>query len=370
MEENKDDLMSLFSSSDNFELNLGDLPEIDEEEETVDQEEEEVDPTKDEEEDNTDAEDESPEGVSDEDGEEEGSDGDVSPAIYSSLASVLIEQGLLPSLDLNEKSVKNVEDLAEVFKSEIQNQAKEYLITKIGAQGYEALEKGVSLQEYQQYSENVNVLDNINDQTLEQDLDLSKKVIYQDYINQGLSEQKALSILKKIEALGEEQILEDAKLSLASLKETEGKRLEKIALEREKQAEQEKAQQEKIDNDLKNAIFNAKEIIPGIKLNKAIKEQVYNSITKPVGKTPDGSVENQLMKERRQNPIDFDTKLYFIYEITKGFKDFSKLVNTAQTSAAQKLEQELRKTKFQTDGAPSFLTDPESYGGIGSELVL
>jgi hypothetical protein len=319
-------------------------------------------------------EDESSEKVVGEEGEEEGkSDSDkddISPNIYSSFASVLNEQGLLPSLDLLDKKIENADDLTEVFKSEISNQVKEYLLGKVGEKGYEALEKGISLAEYQEYEDNMQTLSGISEDSLETDLELSKKLIYQDYVSQGLSEKRAAAILKKSIDLGDEQIIADAKESLESLKAVEALRLEKAGDERQAQAKVQKQQQEQIDNDLKNSIYNTKEFIPGIKANKAIQDTVYNSITKVVGKSPEGIMENQLMRDRRENPVDFDSKMYYLYEITKGFKDFSKIVTRSESSAVRNLEDQLRKTKFQDSGTPAYLQDPESYGGVGSELVI
>lgn len=388
-----ENLMSIFGS-EGLELNMTPIPEIDTEDITnlEDEPAEPADPIEEPAEepaepvqegdapeglddylkDNPDAEDESSEGVGEGEGEGEGDPEDVSPTIYSSFASVLSEQGLLPSLDLQDEDVKieTAEDLAEAFKNEINNQVKEYLITKVGSQGYEALEKGISLAEYQQYNDNVQTLESITEDTLAEDIELSKKIIYQDYVSQGISEKRAAAILKKSIDLGEEQLLEDAKASLESLKEVESKRIEQVALQREKEVELQKAQQEKIDNDLKNSIYNSKEFIPGMKLTKAMQDRVYNSITKVVGKTPNGVAENQLMRDRRENPIEFDSKLYYLYELTKGFKDFSKVISKSESTAVSKLEKELRKTRFQDNGKPAFLSDPESYGGVGSELVI
>lgn len=372
MEEN---LMSMFDS-DNLELNMTPIPEMDEEENTEDdaaangeesleaeESEENIDP----------AEDDSSERVGEGEGEEEGeesSEDGISPTLYSSFASVLNEQGLLPSLDLQGNKIETIDDLAAAFKGEISNQVKQYLLDKVGEQGYEALEKGISLAEYQTHQDNVQTLDTITEEVLENDLDLAKKIIYQDYISQGLSQDRAARILKKSVELGNEQILEDARTSLESLKEVESIRLSKLQEERAAQAEEQAKAQERIDNDLKNSIYNSKEFIPGMKLNKAIQDQVYQSITKVVGKSPTGVPENQLMRERRENPIEFDSKLYYLYELTKGFKDFSKILNKSESSAVSKLESDLRKTKFQSDGTPSYLSDPESYGGIGTELVI
>ena len=370
-EDNKGLEMSLFNTG-SIELNLTDLPEIDEVE-TIDND---IQTDVDSDEDTTDIdnlnEDEDPEKVveENEDQEEEGDEDDDSPNLYSSFASVLNEQGLLPSLDLQNAKVESIEDLTTVFKSEIDNQVKTYLLEKIGEDGYQALEKGVTLSEYQNYQETVTGLDSLTEDNLKEDLELSKKIIYEDYLSQGIDEKRALRILKKTIDLGDEAILEDAKESLQSLKDIQEVKLQKLQEERETARQEQLQLQEKIDNDLKNTIYNSKEFIEGIPVTKAIKDRVYDSITKIVSKGPNGVMENALMKERREDPIGFDARLYYFYEITKGFKDTSKLVSSSKSKAISTLEKQLRQNKFGDTSAPSYLTDPESYSGLGSELVL
>ena len=149
--------------------------------------------------------------------------------------------------------------------------------------------------------------------------------------------------------------------------------LQKLQDERQTEHQKEVEKQEKIDNDLKNTIYKSKEIIEGLKIDKAVQDKVYQSITKVVGQSPSGIMENKLMRDRRQDPINFDTKLYYLYELTNGFKDFSKLISKSESKAVSKLEQTLRQTNFKGQGnTPTFLGDPNSYGGseFGSELVL
>jgi hypothetical protein len=379
MEDEMDLGMGLFGDTEGLQINTDFIPEEFEDDITSpadgEAEEAEEGAEGEEEEEIIAGEGESLEGVAGEEGEEEGEGDsdkdDISPNVYSSLASVLNEQGLLPSLDLQgDTKIDSADALASAFKSEIQNQVKDFLIQRVGEQGYDALEKGISLSEYQQFQDNVDTLDTITEDNLAGDVELSKRLILQDYISQGLSEKRAQAILKKSIDLGDEQILEDAMASLESLKEVQVRNLEKTAVERQAQSKLAEEQQEKIDNDLKNSIYNAKEFIPGLKLNKTIQDRVYNSITKVVGKNPAGNMENQLMRDRRENPVDFDSKLYYLYEITGGFKDFSKIVSKSESTAISKLEKELRQTKFRDSGTPAFLTDPESYGGVGQELVL
>jgi len=305
--------------------------------------------------------------------EEEGAEGDKdSPELFSSFAEVLAEQGLLPSANLQDKEVKTVDDLTTLLKEEINNQVKDYLVEKVGEQGYEALEKGVSLSEYQQYNTDLQTLDKINEDTLKENPELAKEVILQDYIAQGLSQAKAERLLEKIIDLGDESLLEDATESLSSLKAIQERKLQEIAIQREKEQIEAQRRVEKIDNDLKNAVYNSEEYVKGLgKVDKSIQDRVYKSITNVVGKSPQGVAENKLMQHRRENPIEFDVKLYYLYEMTNGFEDFSKINKASETKAADKLAKVLRKTKFDTSGAPTYAQDDQSYDGVlGDELVL
>jgi len=312
-----------------------------------------------------------PEVVTEEEGhEEEGEEQDDSPNLYSSFASVLSEQGLLPSFDLQEKKIETLDELSEAFKVEINNQAKQYLVNKVGEDGYDALEKGVSLSELQSYNETTNTLDSITEDNLREDVEMAKKIILQDYINQGMDQNRAIRILNKSVDLGDDVVIEDAMESLTSLKAYEAKRIEGVATQRAADTAALVKQQEKIDNDLKNAIYNSEELVPGLgKVNKVMQDKVYQSITKIVGEN-NGIAENKLMQSRRENPIEFDTKLYYLFELTKGFTDFSKVVGKSTSKASQNLEKALRTNRFTGSDAPSFVDDKESYGGIGSELVL
>lgn len=387
--------MDIFNQ-DNIELNLnGEIDQDFLDVPTEDPEEEEKDPTlegeagnpeeptQEEETEKEFSEDENPEEVAkeedkDEEGESDPSDDDDSSnaddvsELYSSFASVLNEKGLLPSLDLENNNIKTIDDLTEHLKLEIDTQAKNYIIDKVGEDGYNALEKGVSLAEYQSYNTAIETLSNITDEVISQDIELAKNIIKQDYIAQGMSEDRANKILKKSIDLGEDIVLEDAKESLVSLKAQQSKKMEELQIQRTNERQNQIKQQEKIDNDLKNSIYNSKEIIEGFEPSKALKDKVYQSITKIVGQDPNGVAENKLMRQRRENPIEFDTKLYYLYEATNGFKDFSSLIRKSSSKALSNLEKEIRKTKFETSGKPSFVDDPESYGGLddGSELII
>lgn len=293
--------------------------------------------------------------------EDEDSD-DSSSNIYSSLASFIHEQGLLPSLDIDNLKIDSPDDLAEAIKTEISTQAEQRLKDYIDNIDIENIAKSKS---------EIQNLESIDENFLRDNIDKAKDIIYQDYLNQGLDEKKATRLLNRLIDLGEDAILEDALESLSSLKEFNSRKIEEETKNYQKQIELQKEEEAKIQAEIKKNVYDRKDLINGYKLNKVIQDKVYKTINEPVGKNPEtGDFENKFMRDRRQNPVEFDVRMYVFYELTDGFKDFSKLSTPAKSKAVSELEKAFKKSSTNHSGAnPSFMKDPNSYN-IGDEIVF
>lgn len=311
--------------------------------------------------DNNPVEDDSSEEVDEEDVEDEGGDGGESSSnLYSSLAAFVHEQGLLPSLDIDLKDIKSADDFANVFNKELEIQAElrvnEYLanldLNKIG----------VAKKEIQD-------LNSINTDSLKNDIELAKRVIYDDYLNQGLDEKKITRMMNRLIDLGEDAILEDAEESLQSLKEFKTREIEKETQSYKERLEADKIEQAKLDEQMKKTIYESKDLISGLKPNKSLQDKVYKSINDIVGKSPDGTFENKFMRERRENPLEFEIRMYHIYELTNGFKDLSKISTNAKSSAVKDLEQIARKTKLKDNGTPLWAQDENTYSNFNGHVL-
>lgn len=302
---------------------------------------------------------------SDEDNSSEGddSDDDSSPNLYSSISDVLFEQGLLPSLE-SSKDIKTVDDFTNALKAEIENQ------TTLKVNDYLS---NLDLEKIATSKKTLLELDSIDEDYLKENLEVAKNIILKDYINQGLSEDRARKMLRKTIDLGEDILLEDALESKESLKAFESKQtaleLQRVEQDKINQAKE----QEQINNQIKQFVFESKEVIKGIPNTKAIGDKVFKTMTEVVAKNPvTGDLENKFMNDRFKNPIEFDTKMYYLYELTNGFSDLTKIKTTVTSSATKNLEKALRRVKFEDNGQPGYLTDPASYtgGNFGSELVI
>ena len=310
---------------------------------------------------NNHVEDDSSEEVDEEDVEEEGSEGSESSSnLYSSLAAFVHEQGLLPSLDIDLKEIKSADDFASVFNKELDIQAELRLNNYL--ENLDLNKIGVAKQE-------IKDLNTLNVDILKNDIDLAKRIIYDDYLNQGLDEKKANRMLNRLIDLGEDAILEDAEESLESLKEFKAREIERETQSYKERLEADKIQQAKLDEQMKKTIYESKDLISGLKPNKALQDKVYKSINDIVGKSPDGTFENKFMKERRENPLEFEIRMYHFYELTNGFKDLSKISTNAKSSAVKDLEKIARQTKLKDNGTPLWQQDANTYSNFSGHVL-
>ena len=358
MEDDNELGMGLFEGNQELNFNFA-IPEDDNTDEEENDDDTNVDDTT--LENNNHVEDESSEEVDEEDVEEEGSEGSESSSnLYSSLAAFVHEQGLLPSLDIDLKDIKSADDFANVFNKELDIQAELRLNNYL--ENLDLNKIGVAKQE-------IKDLNTLNVDILKNDIDLAKRIIYDDYLNQGLDEKKANRMLNRLIDLGEDAILEDAEESLESLKEFKAREIERETQSYKERLEADKIQQAKLDEQMKKTIYESKDLIAGLKPNKALQDKVYKSINDIVGKSPDGTFENKFMKERRENPLEFEIRMYHFYELTNGFKDLSKISTTAKSSAVKDLEKIARQTKLKDNGTPLWQQDANTYSNFSGHVL-
>ena len=358
MEDDNELGMGLFEGNQELNFNFA-IPEDDNTDEEENDDNTNVDDTT--LENNNHVEDDSSEEVDEEDVEDEGSEGSESSSnLYSSLAAFVHEQGLLPSLDIDLKEIKSADDFASVFNKELDIQAELRLNDYLANLDLNKI--GIAKKDIQDLS-------TINSDLLKNDIDLAKRIIYDDYLNQGLDEKKANRMLNRLIDLGDDAILEDAEESLQSLKEFKAREIERETQSYKERLEADKIQQAKLDEQMKKTIYESKDLIAGLKPNKVLQDKVYKSINDIVGKSPDGTFENKFMKERRENPLEFEIRMYHFYELTNGFKDLSKISTTAKSSAVKDLEKIARQTKLKDNGTPLWQQDANTYSNFSGHVL-
>ena len=115
---------------------------------------------------------------------------DMSSPNYASIAKALAEDGVLDLDNESLESVKNADDLIDLFKKQIDNHLDETQ-KRIKT----ALETGVPVDEVQGFEKTLNILNSIKEDDINAETEdgenLRRQLIYQDYINRGFKPERA-----------------------------------------------------------------------------------------------------------------------------------------------------------------------------------
>lgn len=293
---------------------------------------------------------------------------------YSNIAKALKEEGILQNL-----STEDLESIKDdsTFKEAIEKQLSTGLTDK-QKRIEEALNSGVESNVIQNYENTLNFLDNIGNDSLEDESQkgqtLRKQLIFQDYLNRGYSEDKAKRELSKSLNAGTD--IQDAKDALLGNKQFFSNQYNNIIQEKKNEELNAKKRIEEEAEQLKKAIMEDAKIFDGVEVDNATRKKIYDSITAPTYKTESGEYLTQLQKYQRDNKQEFITKLGYLFVATDGFKTLDKIVkpkvNKKVNSALRELENKLNNSRRTSDGSLDLVTsvtsDPESVINKGWKL--
>ena len=303
-----------------------------------------------------------PEGVGSEEKEKEDTNSEkvsTSPNknFFSSVAKAFAEEGIFP--DLNEDEIANIntaESFREIIDKQIQSQLSERQ-----KRADEALNAGLEPDDIRKYENTLSYLEEVTDNKLEEETtegeELRKRLIYQDYINRGFSQERATKEVKRSIDSGND--IEDAKEALNSNKEYFKSQYDKLlndAKEEQKKYEQERKNQAE---QLKKSIIEEKKVFGDIEVDKTTRQKIFDNLSKPIYKDEEtGTYMTALQKYQHDNPNEFIKNVSTIFTLTDGFKNLNKLVKGKVNKEVKKgfrdLENALNNTARTTDGNINF----------------
>ena len=304
-----------------------------------------------------------PEGVGSEDKEKEDTNSEKvstspnSKNFFSSIAKAFAEEGIFP--DLNEEEVANIKT-AESFRELIDKQIQSQLDEK-QKRIDEALNVGIEPDDIRKYENTLSYLDEVSEDKLTEETtegeELRKRLIYQDYINRGFSQERATKEVKRSIDSGND--IEDAKEALNSNKEYFKSQYDKLlndAKEEQKKYEQERKNQAE---QLRKSIIDEKKVFGDIEVDKSTRQKIFDNLSKPVYKDEEtGTYMTALQKYQHDNPNEFIKNVSTIFTLTDGFKNLNKLVKSKVTKEVKKgfrdLENALNNTARTSDGNINF----------------
>lgn len=279
------------------------------------------------------------------------------PNLYSSLAKALGEEGFLPGLESYD-DIKDFNELGEKIREANRKAVSDALgfdignvseLTPLQKEYLNALSQGIPAETFIEAKQSEMSLDSISDEDIESNEDLRRNLIINSYVAQGLSEEKAAKLAQTHIDLAED--VDEAKSAISNIRDAIRARNEQeIAYQKQLQEDQIR-QYKEYEEELKKHFFNTEKIGETFDVPKQLRDRMYETITKPVAKTDDGTLVNALTKYQMENPIDFQHKIAWLYAITDGFKKFDSFVSQkAMSKATQQLESVLNSTKFDNLG--------------------
>jgi hypothetical protein len=259
----------------------------------------------------------------------------------------LDKQGLLSSFD-EDKFTKAIEDngeataLRELLQAEVNSNieaAKQDL--DAGYQDYlKMVGKGVAPTEAGSLLELKERFNAISTEQLEEDDNIEKrKALITDYfsLTTQMSTEKIKQLVNRSVDMGDD--VEDSKEYLEALKKlvtNNIKQQEDNAVEQTKRNDL--AKTERLE-ELRDGINAINEIIPGQKVNKQTKQEMYGMLIKPV-QDKNGRTTNQIWAKRAEDPMFFDSRIAYLLHTGYFEKDkpWDKIKNIKTSKEASELE--------------------------------
>lgn len=304
-------------------------------------------------------------------------DGTSPNNFYSSIANACAVDGIFPNLD--DETIKKAVD-AESFSNLIEAEIKARFDEK-QKRISQALENGVEPTDIKKYESTLNYINTITDAAIAEESEkgeqLRYNLIYQDFINKGMTPDKAKKFADRTVDAGTD--VEDAKEALLSNKEFFSNTYNKMLQDAQQKADEEKAEREKNAKELEKSLMKDKQLFGDMEISNDIRKKAFDSVSKPVYKDPEtGDYMTAIQKYESEHRAEFLKYTGLIFAMTNGFKDFDSFakgkVKKEVKKGLRELEQTLNNTRRNNDGSLRMVTnqkdDPNSFISKGMKLDL
>ena len=309
---------------------------------------------------------------------DEGSDG-TSPNdnFYSSIANACAVDGIFPNLD--DETIKKAVD-AESFSNLIEAEINARFDEK-QKRISQALENGVEPTDIKKYESTLDYINKITDAAIAEESEkgeqLRYNLIYQDFLNKGMSADKAKKYTDRTINAGTD--VEDAKEALQSNKEYFSGEYNRLLQEAQQQADEDKAERSKQAKQLQTSLLKDKNLFGDMEISNDVRKKAFETVSKPVYRDPEtGDYLTALQKYEIEHRADFLKYTGLFFAMTNGFKDFDSFakgkVKKEMRKGLRDLEKTLNNTSRSKDGNLKMITnqreDPDSFISKGMKLDL
>lgn len=290
-----------------------------------------------------------------------------SPNVYSSIANALKDDGHFSFInDEDLKGANTPEGFAELFEKEVAGRLDEKQ-KRID----EALNSGVQPDAVKQFENTIEYLGSIEESALEAEgeegEELRKQLIYNDLINKGFSQEKALRSVENSIKSGND--VEDAKDALDGLKKFYNDSYNALRKEAKVKADASKKAQKEQAEQFRKMILDDEVKFGEAVLDKKTKQKVFDVVSKATYKDPDtGRLMTEVQKFQKEKPLEFLKQIGLWYVLTDGGKNIDAIVKSQGKSeknkAIRELEAKINSSSFNSDGTLKYA------GGSSQQDIL
>lgn len=263
---------------------------------------------------------------------------------FSVFAKSLKEEGVISLDDEEVNNANSWDDVKELIRKQIETSRFENL-SESQKRYLEAVEAGIPQKDFEAIEKQLNQLESITDDVLEENTQARFDLIAYDYIEKGISKEKAIELANRSIKLGTDK--EDAKEALDSLKLLKAEEYKKTLLS--------KKEENKVSLETLKSTIESKDIIlKDVKLTPKSKADLYNLLSLKVDTDEAGQPLNELNKWRRDNKLEAEIILGALYLQTNKFQNLGKILDTSKSKAALELERKLKQNEMSNITADSF----------------
>jgi len=266
--------------------------------------------------------------------------------VFKSLASFLTDKGLLSVQPEELENIKDDDAFAELMKKQIK--ANEYSDLNDNQKKYlEAMHDGIPEQVFHEHLQAANAFEQLTDEIIQNNPEVRRDLIVEGVMAQGFDKTYALKQYQRVSGSGDvAEEIDEAILMRNKLKQSRDEVYQQVVEDTKEKERVQKEEKNKEIESLKTSVYAQKTLFDVLPVSKGVQDKVYSLMTKPVAYTNEGYPINALLKNQIDNPVEFQTSLYYLYELTNGFKDLKKLVAKAGTQAVNTFKSKLEKSNF------------------------
>ena len=219
-----------------------------------------------------------------------------------------------------------------------------------------------------QMAQRLDYLDTLDEESVSGNVNLQKQLYAEHLRSKNFTDDEIRESLEEAEAI--DKLEDKAKKALPSLRSQANNTVTKSKEQRQERQQKMAKQYETQYNTLMESIDSKEEFIPGLKLNKTIKDKIKDNITAPVHKDENGKELTSLMYKQARNPSEFQMLINYYDSIglfnigsDNSFKpDVSKLKNVAKSKAVNELDKVLSREESQGVGRRNSQSQSDKTG--------